>query len=114
MRYNMSRTYRRKNAYNKVKYVEDWFNHYEHETNPINMKNDNSLRNVIIRKNWYHSDNYKPIATSGLKLLKELSKKEYKAKHKNNLKRIKFLNDYDDFADCNYNYYKNPIKYCIF
>lgn len=111
----MSRTYRRKNAYNKKQYVEDWFNNYEHNNVFFSSKNDNTLRSVEVRENWYHSDNYKPLSSSALKTLKSLSNQNYRSKYKNNIKKVKFLNNYNDFEDYyGYNNKKNPIKYCLF
>ncbi len=110
----MSRTYRRKNSFNEKSYVDDWFNKYEHNNYfVLNLKFDNSLNNKKARHAWYHSDNYKPYDSSVLEYIKWESKNSDRSKNKNNINKVKFLNDYEEFDDFSFHFKKNNILYSI-
>lgn len=110
----MSRTYRRKNNFKEKNYVDSFFVEFEHEDFSLFFKNDRSLKDKKTRKAWYHSDNFKPLASSALKSLKSESNETDRAKNKHCLVKIKALYDYESFDCFSYHHKKNDLKYSIF
>lgn len=91
----MGKTYRRKNAYNRDNYVDSYF-----EDNILKyefLKDKRSFRSIEVRSAYYHSDNYKPFKSNILKLIKKETNFRSRTKSRNNLKKIHFILNFEDF-----------------